>query len=329
MRYQTGLGPLGNPPPILADFPQYVEPLPCDRRFLATPLVNEEGGSLRVRCWRYCYNVRGIVEMENRLEARATAAVVVHPWGVDDDHGLVTPEPAGCAFFCTVEKNRIAHRHLREVVSPFLRRLRPHLGVIGYSLPGVEDWLRRMMYPSICSPPGRQDAARGEQLLAEMRRSLECRGEPLPPELELDPAAPVSGYFEQTPSTDAGVARNGPHFWNLPMPASAALERGPNDLAFYDAEGYPKVRDHLQSAGIRHVLVLGYCTDMCVIGTTCGYRNFNKDFNVFVVGDATLATFPASTTPRFKTQAALVDAALTQMVTQVNWVRSGPDASPR
>ena len=40
-----------------------------------------------------------------------------------------------------------------------------------------------------------------------------------------------------------------------------------------------------------------------------------------LVGDATLATFPASTTPRFATQVALHNAALFQLVTQVNWVR--------
>ena len=48
-----------------------------------------------------------------------------------------------------------------------------------------------------------------------------------------------------------------------------------------------------------------------------------KDFNVFLVGDATLATFPASATPRFATQAALANAALTQPIAQSNWIRTG------
>jgi len=41
----------------------------------------------------------------------------------------------------------------------------------------------------------------------------------------------------------------------------------------------------------RHVLLTGYATDMCFCRTTAGYENLAKDFNVFLVGDATLATF--------------------------------------
>ncbi len=64
-----------------------------------------------------------------------------------------------------------------------------------------------------------------------------------------------------------------------------------------------------------------YCTDMCVKATTCGYDNLCQNVNVFIVGDATLATYPASTTPRFATQVALHNAALWQLVTQVGWVK--------
>ena len=36
---------------------------------------------------------------------------------------------------------------------------------------------------------------------------------------------------------------------------------------------------------------------MCYCKTTAGYQNLSKDFNVFLVGDATLATFPANSQP--------------------------------
>ena len=114
MNYQNRLQKLDNLPPLLADYPQFVEPLPCDDRYLAPPVVNEPNGDLTVRAWRYWYNVRGIVEMENRLEAKATALVMVHPWGIDDGHGLVTPEPAGLAFFCVKYKNVACGDHLRQ-----------------------------------------------------------------------------------------------------------------------------------------------------------------------------------------------------------------------
>jgi len=321
MVYPNTLVKLEAPPLLLSDYPEFVEPLPCDDRYLAPPVVDEPEGDLRVRAWRWWYNARGIVEMENRLAARATAVIVVHPWGIDDGHGLRTPEPAGLAFFCVQYKNVFCGEHLRRVVNPFLQRLRGHVGLIGYSMPRTEDDIRRLLYASIDTPPEALDVAEGERRLAEVLGAQSFTGKPLPQELELDPEHPVRSYMQSTPSTDAYSGYNGDAFWELPMPVHSALERAPTDLVFYDAEGYEKVREYLKARGIRHVLLAGYCTDMCVKATTCGYENLCQDFNVFLVGDATLATYPGSTTPRFATQVALHNAALTQLVTQVGWVR--------
>ncbi len=321
MVYRNRLEKLSNPPPLLADYPEFVEPLRCDDRYLAPPVIDEANADLTVRAWRYWYNARGIVEMENRIEAKATAIVMVHPWGIDDSHGLRTPQPAGCAFFCTREKNQVVRPHIEQVVNPFLRRLRDRVGLVGYSLPGVEDDIRRLIYASVSTPPERLDPAEGERRLRQLLEAQPFAGKPLAQEIELDPAHPARSYMLQTPSTDAGSGYNGERFWELPMPAHAALDRRPTDLVFYDGEGYPKVRDVLKQRGIRHVLLTGYCTDMCVKTTTCGYDNLCQDFNLFLVGDATLATFPASTTPRLATQVALHNAALWQLVTQVGWVR--------
>jgi nicotinamidase-related amidase len=321
MTYYNRLEKLTNPPPLLADYPQFVEPLPCDDRYLAPPVVNEADADLTVRCWRYWYNVRGIVEMKCKLEAQATAILMVHPWGIDDDHGLQTPEPAGCAFFCTRVKNQIVRAHLEQVINPFLTRLRERVGLVGYSMPRVEDDLRKLLYASVNTRPEDLDPDEGERRLRELLDAQAFSGHPLATEIELDPRHPVRSYLQQTPSTDAHTGYNGEGFWELPMPVHAALDRRPTDLVFYDAEGYEKVRDYLKSRGIRHVLLLGYATDMCVKATTCGYDNLSQDFNVFIVGDATLATFPASTTPRFATQVALHNAALWQLITQVGWVR--------
>jgi hypothetical protein len=64
---------------------------------------------------------------------------------------------------------------------------------------------------------------------------------------------------------------------------------------------------------------------MCFCRTTAGYENLSKDFNVFLVGDATLATFPANSTPKYATNAHISFAALNHLVTQVNWVTmNGP-----
>ena len=108
---------------------------------------------------------------------------------------------------------------------------------------------------------------------------------------------------------------------DLPIPITRDIEVFPDDVVVYDAEGYDKLRDFLRAAGVRHVLLTGYATDMCYAKTCAGYENLSKDFNVFLVGDATLATFPANSTPRYATNAHISFAAIKQFVTQVSWVR--------
>ena len=102
-----------------------------------------------------------------------------------------------------------------------------------------------------------------------------------------------------------------------------SIEVAPRDVVIYDGEGYPALRDFLKKQGVRHVLLAGYNTDMCVCSTTAGYKNLSQDFDVFLVGDATIATFPAQPTPRFATTSAVCFAALNLFITQVSWVRPG------
>lgn len=128
-------------------------------------------------------------------------------------------------------------------------------------------------------------------------------------------------YFRQFPGLDAGAKFNGEGFWKLPIPVSTAVSVDPADVVIYDDEGYPPLRDFLRKHGIRHVLLTGYATDMCFCRTTAGYEDLSKDFNVFLVGDATLATFPANSSPRSATNAHISFAALNHLITQVNWVK--------
>lgn len=111
--YHNTLTKLENPPPLLADYPEFIQPVEESQRFEAPPLVDDEGADLDVRAWRFSYNARGIIEIPNRLRLKETAVIMVHPWGIDDDQGWRTPEPAGICDFCTVEKNHFAARHTR------------------------------------------------------------------------------------------------------------------------------------------------------------------------------------------------------------------------
>jgi nicotinamidase-related amidase len=319
--YSNRLTLLENPPPLLGDYPEFVEPVRELRRYEAPILVNDEGSNLSVRAWRFSYNARGIVEMPNRLRTDQMAVIMVHPWGIDDGQGWRTPEPAGVADFCTLEKNHLAGRHTREVINPLLKSLRGKAAFVMYSLPGKEDPIRKKLYRSLHTAPSDEERRQGAKALDARLNSFAYAGEPLPAQLALSADKPVIDYFRQFPGLDATARYNHAGFWDLPIPVTKDIDYYPDDVVIYDAEGYEVLKSFLQKHGVRHVLLTGYATDMCFCKTTAGYENLSKDFNVFLVGDATLATFPANSTPRYATNAHISFAALNHLITQVSWIK--------
>ena len=322
--YRNSLTKIEKPLPLLADYPEWVEPVRETVRYEAPLLVDDADADLAVRAWRFSYNARGIVEMPNRLQAAHTAVIMVHPWGIDDGQGWNTPEPAGCADFCTVEKNHLAARHTRDVIDPFLKSLRGRVSCVLYSLPGKEDPIRKKMYRSFTARPTEAERREGAAELEAKLGGFKYRGEPLVSELKLSGELPVVDYFRQFPGLDAGAKYNNAGFWELPIPVTRDVEVFADDVVIYDDAGYAPLKEFLKAQGVRHVLLTGYATDMCFCETTAGYQNLSKDFNVFLVGDATLATFPANSSPRFATNAAISFASLNQLITQVSWVKPIP-----
>lgn len=328
--YENRLTPLRDPKPLLGDHPEFVEPVREVARFEAPVLVDDGNADLDVRAWRFSYNARGIIEMPNRLRAAETALIMVHPWGIDDGQGWKTPEPNGVCDFCTPTKNHLAARHTREVVNPFLKSLRGKVGFVMYSLPGPPDPIRTSLYRTFRHKPTAAERERAGKALKEKLASLPYRGEPLPVKLTISADSPVADYFRQFPGLDPGPRYNGPGFWAMPIPVTRDVDTDPDDVVIFDGDGYPALRDFLKAGKVRHVLLTGYATDMCYCRTTAGYQNLSKDFNVFLVGDASLATFPSNSSPRFATNAALSFAALDQLITQTSWVRyTGTKAAGR
>jgi nicotinamidase-related amidase len=319
--YENRLTPLVNPPPLLADYPEFVEPVRELRRFEAPPLVVDEGADLEVRAWRFSYNARGIVEMPNNLRADRTAVIMVHPWGIDDGQGWNTPEPAGVADFCTLEKNKLAARHTREVIDPLLKSLRSRVAATLVSLPGKEDPIRKKLYRSVRGKPTDAERKQGAKELHAKLTTFEYRGQPLVEKFTLSAEQPVGDYFRQFPGLDATARYNNAGFWDLPIPVTKDITLHTQDVVIYDAEGYDLLKAFLKERGVRHVLLTGYATDMCFCKTTAGYENLSRDFNVFLVGDATLATFPANSTPKYATNAHISFASLNQLITQASWIK--------
>jgi hypothetical protein len=174
--YENTLTPIKDPRPLLADYPQWVEPVREAQRFEAPILVNDEGADLDVRAWRFSYNARGIIEMPNKLRAAETAVICVHPWGIDDGQGWNTPEPAGVCDMCTPWKNHLAAKHTSGVIDPFLKSLRGKAGFIMYSLPGDEDDIRKKLYRSFTNKPTEAERAQGRQRTRREAARLQVRG---------------------------------------------------------------------------------------------------------------------------------------------------------
>jgi nicotinamidase-related amidase len=324
--YHNTLRRIDDPQPLLADFPEFFEPIKEQAHFEAPAIVQDPQAQLHVRAWRFSYNARGIIEMPNHLNAKHTAIIMVHPWGIDDGQGWNTPEPAGVADFCTPEKNHLAARHTREIVKPFINSLRGHVGLVLYSLPGPRDEIRHKLYRSFSHTPSKSERAQGASELEAKLKSFKYQGQPLIAQMDLSTDKPVIDYFRQFPGLDASAKYNNSGFWDQPIPVTTDVDVHHHDVVIYDAEGYDPLREFLKQNQIRHVLLVGYATDMCFCKTTAGYENLSKDFNVFLVGDASLATFPSNTSPRFAVNAAISYAALNQLITQVSWVHLDKDA---
>lgn len=318
--YHNRLARITDPQPLLADYPEFFEPIQEETHFRAPAIVNDTDADLHVQAWRFSYNARGIIQMPNHLRAKETAVIMVHPWAIDDAWGWSTPQPNGVADFCTPRKNALAARHTREVIDPFLKRLRESVACVMFSLPGPADGIRTSVYRSLTKTPSIEERAKGTERLREKLASYRYEGQPLSDRLELGVDTPVIDYFRKFPGLDAGPQFNGEGFWQLPIPVSTAVTVHPNDVVVYDAQGYPALRKFLRDQGVRHILLTGYATDMCFCRTTAGYENLSKDFNVFLVGDASLATFPANTSPRFAVNASISFAALNHLITQISWV---------
>lgn len=318
--YHNRLTLLENPKPLLNDYPEFVQPIEEVRRYEAPLLVDDDGADLSVRAWRFSYNARGIIEMPNRLRANRTAVIMVHPWGIDDGQGWKTPEPAGACDFCTPTKNHLAAEHTRKVIDSFLKRMRSKVALTMYSLIAPPDPIRKKLYRTFDHNPTAEEREKAKKQLEAKLKSLPYKGEPLVKKLTLSRDRPVIDYFRQFPGLSAGDHYNGKGFWNVPVPVTSDITVYPNDVLIFDQEGYEPLKKFLNKHGIHHVLLTGYATDMCFCRTTAGYENLSKDFNVFLVGDATLATFPANNTPRYATNAHISFASINQLITQASWV---------
>src|SRR3954470_17101016 len=183
--YENKLMPIQNPKPLLADYPEFVQPIVETQRFEAPVLLDDDNADLDVRAWRYSYHARGIVEMPNHLLAKYTALIVVHPWGIDDSQGWRTPEPAGVSDMCTPEKNHLSARHTEQVIEPLLKRLRDHVGLVVYSLPQHEKAVHAKLYRSIRKTPTEAEREEGRRELKNILTSYPYKGGAVPTKLNL------------------------------------------------------------------------------------------------------------------------------------------------
>lgn len=288
--------PVADPDTILGDWPDYVDPIePGDYdRYLDDAWVDDAGADLLVRAWRYSAELGGVVESENQLRSDATALVVVHPWGIDDGQGWSWPQAYnayGYVFEGLYEDNQLYLRQVEDVARGLVDGLRGRLPVVVYALPGWPDEVRTRRYRSFDALPS-----------AESREEAQ---------------AEIEAYLGALSGSD----------WPSLIPVVAGLDAAPDDVVSYDDAGWATLQAELEALGVEHVLLAGWATDMCVVSTTAGYLNLAGAFDVFLVGDATMAAWPLTAWPPngyvpVSTLDALLDASTLEglAITQASWL---------
>jgi hypothetical protein len=257
--------PVAEPGTLLGDWPAYVEPIaPGDYpRYEEEPAVDDVGADLLIRGWRYDPDL-GIVESESELRSDVTAVVVVHPWGIDDGQGWSYPQAYaayGYVFEGLYDDNQLYLAQVEDVVRPTLDTLRGRVPLIVYALPGSPDDIRTARYRAWDRTPGQseRDAA---------QVSLEA-------------------YLSSLTGSD----------WPTRIPVVAGFDAAPDDVVSYDDVGWDALRGELDAMGIRHILLMGWAADMCVVSTSAGYVDLAAAFDVFLVGDGTMAAWPLTASP--------------------------------
>lgn len=91
-----------------------------------------------------------------------------------------------------------------------------------------------------------------------------------------------------------------------------------NDIVIYDTKNYAPLKKYLKNQNIQHILLTKYTTDIYFYETTTNYQNLSKNFNVFLIKDTSLTTFPTNRSPQFTINATISFTALNHLITQVS-----------
>jgi hypothetical protein len=284
-----------------------------DGSYLAKPLIND--GNLIVDSWRYSYNLRGIIRMENSLNPKKTALLVVHPLAIDDGSGLITPNPNGAIHFGTSKKNKVANDVIKKVTNPFLNQYRGKVSKICIDLQGREDGLRNKTYPSI-SNKGKIINKTSKILLRNITKN-KFKGNSIEKKLLLNKNFILTDYFKKFPSLNAGSRYNG-GFEKISFPVNQNLEVCEDDIVFYDGDGWNKSLKYLKMIGVKHILAIGFSMDVC-LRRRIDY--LKKHFNIIIVSDASLATFPGPNNPNSIMEFKSYDQSLDYFITSTTRIR--------
>ncbi len=136
------------PTPFFVGNKKFITSINYPYRLESLPIVNDPNAHITVRAWRYSYATRCPIEMDNALNGSNTAVFVIHPNPSDDGSGVHTLEQ-----LCMPEIDSLWHQHLKQIINPFLNKIRNSVSLILYSLPGPEDQARKKYIdPLIINP---------------------------------------------------------------------------------------------------------------------------------------------------------------------------------
>lgn len=315
IEYENTLTPIPSTP-LLGYNPDFFDPIYEELHYEASPLIMDPNGTLKVRVWRYSYNARGIIELDNYLDPEKTAILIAHPWGVEHVPLWMDPNRSGTVFYCTPRKNGDYLHHVKEVLNPFLKKVRREVKNIIYTLPGDLDSTNSKIYSTTITKTTREAREEGMREYKEAVRYHHCDIE-IPQQLDIDQNHITASYFSQFPGLiDNTCCRN------IPKIVTSNIDVGLDDVVFFDDQGYAALRDFLKKQGIKHILLGGYSNsnDMFLNVTTANYVDLTRDFNVIIIGDATMGLFPGMHSPPACSSANISHLSLEHFITQFSWI---------
>ncbi len=304
---------------FLNHYPPYFDSIVLENSISGAPIILKDSSMLSIRAMRYSYNFRSMIIHDINIDPQETALIVIHP--IDIDNGEIsTVMPLGAYFMGTPSKNTIASKHMKEVLNPFIQKMRKQLKKIIFIMPFYSKTdLVKLYSMKGDTYQGIDSNYLNEYLLKINKYNYEGIDTHLP--LILKGRSILNSYFNEFPGLMLNNTKNNIEFSKLPFRINRDIILSEGDLILFDDMSLESFDSLLLSMDIKNLIYSGYAMDLCVKKLNQGYEKTAPLYNIFVCIDAGLTTFPGDDgLNKYNTVNAL-NTSFLYFITQIGWIK--------